>query len=583
MKITIQKKILLIYLCTIIIIMMVSGTYIVYETEARDVNSLINTIQNIAETTENMGRYNLNKVLDSNRDNYEICILDSDGNVEATNNPHVNIGNKEASSIVIECLTTGQKVTSSTSHFETLYNKTGGHIEHARPVLSKEGNIEYVIYVKASTSNIYYNMLSIIKIICMGLVFAMIITTFCAIGFSKMITAPIKTLTKNSKRLATGDAVRQIPVEAEDEIGELTKSFNFMATELVTTMEKLTSEKNKLEKIFENMADGVTAFNRQGSLIHMNAACLEILGKDRIGNNFEEFMKKLEIDLEFEKLLEGEKYKQLDECINIDDKYLKIQCAAYANAKQEPDGLVVVIQDVTKQQKLDQMRKEFVANVSHELRTPLTTVKIYTETLLDGAIDDKDNAMHFLEVMNKEADRMTALVQDLLELSRIDNKQIQLTKAQMDMRDIVEDVIEAQQINLARKEQKLEVNYDEEIPYRLIGDSHRIRQVLHNILSNAIKYTEEKGIIVINMYKDNGRIKVEVIDNGMGIPEEDLKRVFERFYRVDKARSRKMGGTGLGLSIARELMLLHDGDIIITSKLGEGTKVVLDFEEYIPN
>ena len=288
---------------------------------------------------------------------------------------------------------------------------------------------------------------------------------------------------------------------------------------------------------------------------------------------------KLGIQADFDKLLAGERYESADEYVIIDDKYLKMQFDEYLNAKGEADGLVVVIQDVTKQQKLDQMRKEFVANVSHELRTPLTTVKIYTETLIDGAIDDRENAMHFLSVMEKEADRMTALVQDLLELSRIDNKQIQLKFVLIELKDIIEEVVEAQQVHIANKGHTLKVNFDETTSYFIRGDVFRIRQILHNILSNAIKYTVEEGTITISMHKANRKIQIAVSDTGMGIPQEDIQRIFERFYRVDKARSRKLGGTGLGLSIAKELMALHNGDISIQSKVGEGTTVTLTFNE----
>lgn len=241
----------------------------------------------------------------------------------------------------------------------------------------------------------------------------------------------------------------------------------------------------------------------------------------------------------------------------------------------------MVIQDVTKQQKLDQMRKEFVANVSHELRTPLTTVKIYTETLLDGAIEDKENAIHFLGVMEKEADRMTALVQDLLELSRIDNKQIQLNFVKLDLRDVLEDVLEAQHVHIMKKGHLLSVKYDEMTPHMIKGDAFRIRQILHNILSNAIKYTDEEGKIKVSMIKEEGKIHICVKDTGMGIPKEDMERIFERFYRVDKARSRKLGGTGLGLSIAKELMTLHGGNIRISSEVGKGTMVCLTFNEML--
>lgn len=575
MKPSIQKKIVLIYLCTIVIIMLVSGTYIVYGTEERDYVSIQNAIENMAETIENNKNFNLAGVMDT----YEIYTLDAKGIVQYANYPE-EIHKKKESAVVIQARNTKKSATAPIKHFSSLRNQENGYLDHARPILNEiTQEIEHIIYIKASTEDVYYNMVSIIQTIAIGLVFALIITSFCAIAFSKMITAPIKTLTKNSKKLAAGNTIGRIPVEASDEIGELTQSFNIMASQLSSTMEVVTSEKNKLEKIFEHMADGVMAFNQQGVLIHVNSACYEILGKDKMGPNFEVIAERMQLPVEFEKLMAGEDFESDDEYIIIDDQYLKIQFAAYLNAKNEAEGLVMVIQDVTKQQKLDQMRKEFVANVSHELRTPLTTVKIYTEALLDGAIEEKENAIHFLGVMEKEADRMTALVQDLLELSRIDNKQIQLNFVTLNLRNVLEEVLEAQHVHIMKKGHSLSVQYDETLSYKINGDAFRIRQILHNILSNAIKYTDEEGKIRVEMDNKNGKIEIRVKDSGMGIPKEDIERIFERFYRVDKARSRKLGGTGLGLSIAKELMALHGGDIKITSEVGKGTTVYLIFNE----
>lgn len=582
MKPSIQKKIVLIYLCTIIIIMLVSGTYIVYGTEERDYTNIQQTIENIAENIENSGNTDLNEATTNNIENYETYILSPEGIIESSSNRRANIGSKQDAAVVIAARNTKKSATSPIKHFSSLRNSRNGYLDHARPVLNQtSGEIEYIIYVRAKTSDVYDNMMSVIKTIGIGLILAMGITGICGIAFSNMITAPIKALTNNSKKLAAGNTISRIPVEAGDEIGELTRSFNYMASQLSATMEVVTSEKNKLEKIFEHMADGVMAFNRQGILIHVNSVCYEMVGNEKMGPNFEVIFENLGLPVEFEKLLVGESYENPDEYVVIDDKYLKIQFDMYLNAKGEPDGIVVVIQDVTKQQKLDQMRKEFVANVSHELRTPLTTVKIYTETLIDGAIDDRENAMHFLGVMEKEADRMTALVQDLLELSRIDNKQIQLQFVLLDLKDIIEEVLEAQHVHIRKKGHTLSVNYDENDAYFIMGDAFRIRQILHNILSNAIKYTEEEGKMSVSMKKQQGKIEISIKDTGMGIPQEDIERIFERFYRVDKARSRKLGGTGLGLSIAKELMLLHGGDIQIESKVGQGTIVLLTFNETI--
>lgn len=569
---SIQMKIVLIYLCTIIIIMLVSGTFIVYQTEENDFKEIQQTMENMSLHIAS-GNFDIKESASTISESYEIYTLDQEGKVIDSTTSELKIGEKVTSAVVVEAIVTKSEVTSELRHFSSMLNKDG-YVEHARPTL--DGTI---IYIRTNTHTIYNKMLNIIRTIVMGLVLAMVITGFCGITFSNMITAPIKALTANSKKLAAGNTISRIPVEAADEIGELTQSFNYMASQLSATMEVVTSEKNKLEKIFEHMADGVMAFNRQGILIHVNSACYEMLGNDKMGPNFEMIFEKLGIAADFDKLLAGERYQSADEYVIIDDKYLKMQFDEYLNAKGEADGLVVVIQDVTKQQKLDQMRKEFVANVSHELRTPLTTVKIYTETLIDGAIDDRENAMHFLSVMEKEADRMTALVQDLLELSRIDNKQIQLKFVLIELKDIIEEVVEAQQVHIANKGHTLKVNFDETTSYFIRGDVFRIRQILHNILSNAIKYTVEEGTITISMHKSNSKIQIDVSDTGMGIPQEDIQRIFERFYRVDKARSRKLGGTGLGLSIAKELMALHNGDISIQSKVGEGTTVTLTFNE----
>lgn len=580
MKPSIQKKIVLIYLCTIIIIMLVSGTYIVYKTEERDYQNIQKDIQSIAETIANSGNTNLNETTTNNIESYETYILSPEGIIESSNNRRATLGKKKDEAVVIEARNTKKSATSPIKHFSSLKRNREGYLDHARPVLDKiTGEINYIIYVRAKTADVSENMMSIIGIIGVGLILAMAITSICGIAFSNMITAPIKALTNNSKKLAAGNTINRIPVDASDEIGELTQSFNYMASQLSATMEVVTSEKNKLEKIFEHMADGVMAFNRQGILIHVNSVCYEMLGKGKMGPNFEVIFENLGLPVEFEKLLAGEHYESLDEYAIIDDKYLKMQFDRYLNAKGEADGLVVVMQDVTKQQKLDQMRKEFVANVSHELRTPLTTVKIYTETLIDGAIDDKENAMHFLGVMEKEADRMAALVQDLLELSRIDNKQMQLQFVLLDLKDMIEEVLEAQHIHIIGKGHSLSVSYDENDSYFIMGDTFRIRQILHNILSNAIKYTEEEGKISVTIQKQQGQIEIRVKDTGMGIPPEDIERIFERFYRVDKARSRKLGGTGLGLSIAKELMTLHGGNIHIESEVGSGTTVQLTFNE----
>ena len=579
MKTSIQLKIVLIYLCTIILIMLISGTYIVYRTEEKDYANVQDSIETKAEYIEFKRNWSLDDLENQVGDQYEIYCLDKDGRVESTTGGTIEEGQIVKEEVVIRAIRTQKSATAEIEHFSVFTGKQ--YTDHARIVLDDNGDVERIIYIKASTLGVHNNIFAIMQTIAIGLIIAMFITALCGIVFANMITAPIKALTNNSKKLAAGNSITRIPVEAADEIGELTQSFNYMASQLSTTMEVVTSEKNKLEKIFEHMADGVMAFNKQGVLVHVNSACYDMIGATSMGPNFEQVFENIGLDVNFEELLAGKHYEHVDQILTLGDRYLKMHFDAYLNAKKETDGLVVVIQDVTKQQKLDQMRKEFVANVSHELRTPLTTVKSYTETLIDGAIDERETAMHFLSVMEKEADRMTALVQDLLELSRIDNKQIQLEFVAINLKPLLEEVLEAQYIHITKKGHQLKVSYDKSKEYWIEGDLSRIRQILHNILSNAIKYSPEAGILSVAMRNEEDSVIIEIADTGVGIPKEDLERIFERFYRVDKARSRKMGGTGLGLSIAKELMLLHKGDIKIESTLGEGTKASLLFPKLL--
>ena len=323
-------------------------------------------------------------------------------------------------------------------------------------------------------------------------------------------------------------------------------------------------------------ADGVLAFNRQGVLIHANPATYEILGIRQMDHRFDYIFPGIGVKASFDALLAQENFEVKRILINHNNKYINIHFAPYQNIDDEAEGMVVVLQDVTKQQKLDQMRKEFVANVSHELRTPLTAVKGYAETLIDGAVDDKEIATQFLQVIVNEADRMTDLVKDLLELSRLDNKQVQLNLSQVDLVKIIGETVSAYDLAEIKNGQEISQKYHKKQVF-LEADSARVKQVLHNIISNAIKYNTEKGQVKISTRNHGEYIEIKVTDTGLGIPEEDMGRIFERFYRVDKARSGPMRGTGLGLSITKEIMELHGGEIWLASTLGKGTTVTMYF------
>jgi two-component system sensor histidine kinase VicK len=258
----------------------------------------------------------------------------------------------------------------------------------------------------------------------------------------------------------------------------------------------------------------------------------------------------------------------------VGDKSIKVYFAVFTGETRKPEGVIAVLQDITEQQRLEEMRKEFVANVSHELRTPLTSIKSYSETLLDGALDDRETAEQFLAVINTEADRMTRLIRDLLQLSRLDNQQTQWNFEKMSLVELIKNTVERMKIEVDSRRQNIECFVVNEVP-EIEGDYGRLEQVAFNIIGNAVKYTPEGGNITVYVGRMRNGVYFKVADTGIGIPEENIDRIFERFYRVDKARSREMGGTGLGLSIAKEIVEAHNGTINIKSKVGVGTEVTV--------
>lgn len=570
--------------------MITSGSFIIYNIEETYYGQIQGELTSSVESIERILGPEMEQTLQQNIDEvstklktvvslnkHKIYVLDKDGRVQLGTAASPNIGEVIRSEAVIQAIRTKQATTDDWTYFAG-GGKQGSvqFIGHAKPILSPyTQEIVSIIYVSADISEIYENIVGVMQTLGVASLLAMVIAAVFSSIFSRMITVPIKQLTSSAKQLAAGSFSR-IPIYAADEIGQLTQSFNYMATELSRTLGDISSEKSKLEKILENMADGVMAFNRQGVMIHANSVCYEMLGNTNMDHRFDYIFPRLGVEASFDMILQGEEKSEAGTTMSVHDKYFNIHFAPYTNAHGESEGVIVVMQDVTTQQKLEIMRKEFVANVSHELRTPLTTVKSYTETLLDGALDDKEVAENFLRVMEKETDRMTNLVQDLLELSRMDNNQMQLNKRPLDLCELVEDTIEAQRIHAQKKKHKIVFECNEDMKYMILGDSARIRQVLHNILSNAIKYSIDPAVIRIQLFK-NDDVVLQVKDTGIGIAQADLERIFERFYRVDKARSRSLGGTGLGLAIAKEMVELHGGHIKIASKVGKGTTVTVQF------
>ncbi len=410
------------------------------------------------------------------------------------------------------------------------------------------------------------------------------ITLVIAIITGRSITKPIELLTNKAELMASGN-ISLVTVtdkqKAGYEISRLIDTFNLMMEQIQNNMNEISSEKNRLETILMHLTDGVLAFNISGRLTHANLAAKKMLGFES-AKTFEDVFGKFNIDVNIEKIVYLEDWTSTDTVISNDGKYLNVFFAPFRNEQDKPTGIIVVIHDGTKQAKLDDMRKEFVSNVSHELKTPLTSIKTYTETLLEEDDLDDENKNKFLNVILSEANRMTRLVSDLLQLTKFDYKKVAWNKLNFDVAELTKQICEKHKIQAEKKEQLLECYVTSNVP-EVYGDRDGIEQVITNILINSVKYTPNGGNIKVYIGAVHDDAYIKIIDNGIGIPKEDLPRVFERFYRVDKARSREMGGTGLGLPIAKEIIEGNGGSIDIKSEVGKGTEVIIKIPTYKPN
>ena len=449
---------------------------------------------------------------------------------------------------------------------------------YASPALTINGEVKYVVYARMNASAMQESLAQTTQTIIVAVFLALVLAVLMAYVFAKTLTGPIHQLTVKAKLLAEGDLKQTVEVYSEDEIGQLAESFNYMASELNKTVGEAFREKNKLEAILHNMTDGVISFDKNGNISHANTVAAEMLEVDKLDFTLDTFTRKYDLELDEQgRDVEDGMTVQLQYTLQKKKKYINASFSPYFNETEEIEGIVVVLQDITKQKKLDNMRKEFVANVSHEMRTPLTTIKSYTETLMYGALEEKDMAMEFLNIINTETDRMSFLVRDLLQLSRFDNKQVQFKFSKVYINEFISENVRQNKIHAENKKQNLILELWPDDNAYVVADRDRVNQVINNITTNAIKYSPEGATIRIYVTEDKTYYKINVSDTGMGISKEDLPRIFERFYRVDKARSRAMGGTGLGLAIAKEIMEGHDGKLTAESEYGKGTTMTMWF------
>ncbi len=399
----------------------------------------------------------------------------------------------------------------------------------------------------------------------------LILVLIIKLYLSKFIIYPLNKLIKSAEEMSTKEESKK--TTKKENLDKVDDLFGMMTTELKDQLNEVSTKKNQIETILRHMTDGIVAFNMNKEIILINPVAKKLLSIRPEDSTFEDIFNKFNLDINMEKIIYLENWTSTEQRVQVDDKYINIFFAPFRNQDDRPDGVIAVVQDITEHVKLDNMRKEFVADVSHELKTPITSIMGYADTLLEGEYD-KETQDKFLNVIATEARRMAKLVTDLLTLSRYDNKRERTQKETFDLGDLVKKCQDKLAIEIKKKNHKVNCFVTADVP-PVYADKYDIERVVLNILTNSIKYTKEGGEIKIYVGFVYNDAYIKVFDNGIGIPEEDLSRIFERFYRVDKARTREMGGTGLGLSIAKEILDKNGGSIDIKSVVGQGTEVVI--------
>ena len=406
---------------------------------------------------------------------------------------------------------------------------------------------------------------------------AITIGLFLAVLIARAITRPIEEMRQRTMQIARGDYSGQVQIYGDDELGQLAAAVNDLSVRVEESQELTESERRRLDSVLGYMTDGVLATDRRGRITIVNEMATDFLNLENdqiVGKSILDILD-LRGSVTLRDLLENQDPEVLDLSNDEQDLILHASFALIQRESGFISGLVCVLHDVTEQQKIDQDRKRFVSNVSHELRTPLTSMKSYIEALVDGAWKDPNVAPNFLKVTQEETDRMMRMINDLLNLSRMDLGTARLDKEYVNLNELFNHILDRFDMILKNGE-KSEKNYTikRDFTRRDIWvevDTDKIQQVLDNIMNNAIKYSPDGGVITCRLVETHNHVIMSITDQGLGIPKEAISHVFDRFYRVDKARSRAQGGTGLGLAISKEVVQMHGGRIWVESREGEGS------------
>ncbi|RDW16766.1 cell wall metabolism sensor histidine kinase WalK [Oceanobacillus chungangensis] len=440
--------------------------------------------------------------------------------------------------------------------------------------LNKDGAVAGVIYVEAPIQQVYDQLQDINEIFLQGSLLAISVSALIGVLVARTITKPIMEMREQAQTMAKGDFTQKVNVFGKDEIGQLAEAFNDLNSRLKHSYSTIEEERRKLSSILSNMSDGVIATDTAGIITLMNEPAGRLIGEnpdDLIGDSLLDI---LQLDEKIVDITELQDSGSMILDFSEDDETYLIRAnfSTVSDDEDEITGFISVISDVTEQEKIEQERRDFVSNVSHELRTPLTTMKSYIEALTDGAWQDKDIAPKFLGVAQNETDRMIRMVNDLLQLSKMDADEHPLHKERTEFIEYFHQVTDRFEMHIPEH-----IDLIRELPkgkFNVWIDKDKMTQVIDNIISNAIKYSPEGGKIQLKVENKRHFLQVSIRDEGLGIAYDKLEKIFERFYRADRARSRKLGGTGLGLAISKELVEAHHGKIWAKSREGKGTTII---------
>ncbi|MDU1487282.1 cell wall metabolism sensor histidine kinase WalK [Ligilactobacillus animalis] len=557
------------------------------------VNNLLVTQLNEADTSEANER--IKNILDdiNNNNISDIQVVDAKGVIRGENNVNNRsmIGQKATNSSIKQVLYSGRNFS------QTMYNERDNRRYYIAitPLFNTSGNNNTVVgavYVRANLESVYDSVNDVIVIFATAALIATGIGLALAILVSSAITRPIDEMKKQTARIARGDYSGQVQVYGRDELGQLAQAVNNLSARVEEAQEVTESERRRLDLILSHMSDGVIATDRGGKITIINDMACEALEvePDEVRNKSILDILNIRDKYTIRELLENQNEIILDELDTNRDQILNANFSLIQRHSGFIIGIVCVLHDITEQQRIDRERRQFVSNVSHELRTPLTSMRSYIEALNEGAWQDPEIAPAFLKVTQEETDRMIRMINDLLSLSRMDLGKVELDLELVNLNELFNYILNRFDMMLEKDNndtREVTKNYTIKRDFTdktlwVEVDTDKIIQVVDNIMNNAIKYSPDGGVITCRLLETHNHVIMSISDQGLGMPKKELAHIFERFYRVDKARSRAQGGTGLGLAISKEVIELHHGRIWVDSTEGKGSTfyISLPYEEY---